>query len=149
MSIVWTPALDETLRRMWREGALMKEIAEATGTSRNSVYRRSATLRLGTHPQATKKRTMNEKTKAQLLKMRDEGFSVTEMSRAVKFSTSSVSRFLSNDGDRMPRYVPTHCITVPQSVLADRERRYQLEPRDLTAAIFGDPLPGMSALDRR
>ena len=33
--------------------------------------------------------------------------------------------------------------------LADRDRRAQLEPRDLTAWFFGDPLPGMSALDRR
>jgi hypothetical protein len=33
--------------------------------------------------------------------------------------------------------------------LADRDRRAELEPRDLTAAFFGDPLPGMSALDRR
>ena len=33
--------------------------------------------------------------------------------------------------------------------LADRDRRAKLEPRDLTAWFFGDPLPGMSALDRR
>jgi len=33
--------------------------------------------------------------------------------------------------------------------LADRDRRANLEPRDLTAWFFGDPLPGMSALDRR
>jgi hypothetical protein len=32
--------------------------------------------------------------------------------------------------------------------LADRDRRANLEPRDLTAWFFGDPLPGMSALDR-
>ena len=32
--------------------------------------------------------------------------------------------------------------------LADRDRRAALEPRDLTAWFF-DPLPGMSALDRR
>ena len=32
--------------------------------------------------------------------------------------------------------------------LADRDRRAKLEPRDLTAWFFGDPLPGMSALDR-
>ena len=31
--------------------------------------------------------------------------------------------------------------------LADRDRRTKLEPRDLTAWFFGDPLPGMSALD--
>jgi hypothetical protein len=34
--------------------------------------------------------------------------------------------------------------------LADRDRREALrEPQSLTAAFFGDPLPGMSALDRR
>jgi hypothetical protein len=33
--------------------------------------------------------------------------------------------------------------------LADRDRRAKLEPRDLTAWFFGDPLPGLLALDRR
>jgi hypothetical protein len=34
--------------------------------------------------------------------------------------------------------------------LADRDRLYQLrEQQSLTAAFFGDPLPGRSALDRR
>jgi hypothetical protein len=33
--------------------------------------------------------------------------------------------------------------------LADRDRRAKLEPSDLTAWFFGDPLPGMSALDLR
>ena len=30
--------------------------------------------------------------------------------------------------------------------LADRDRRAKLEPGDLTAWFFGDPLPGMSAI---
>jgi hypothetical protein len=33
--------------------------------------------------------------------------------------------------------------------LADRDHRAKLEPRDLTAWFFGDPLPGISALDQR
>jgi hypothetical protein len=34
--------------------------------------------------------------------------------------------------------------------MADRDRREELrEQQSLTAGIFGDPLPGMSALDRR
>jgi hypothetical protein len=34
--------------------------------------------------------------------------------------------------------------------LADRDRREALrDQQSLTAAFFGDPLPGMSALDRR
>jgi hypothetical protein len=47
-------------------------------------------------------------------------------------------------------------VTVPPSfapsplALADRDRREALrDQQSLTAAFFGDPLPGMSALDRR
>jgi hypothetical protein len=37
----------------------------------------------------------------------------------------------------------------PLAVLADRDHRMAIAPRDTTAAILGDPLPGLSALDRR
>lgn len=40
-------------------------------------------------------------------------------------------------------------VHIPAPVLAARDARLALSPRDLTAAIAGDPLPGMSALDRR
>lgn len=40
-------------------------------------------------------------------------------------------------------------VIVPDHVKAERDRRLALRPRDLTAAIAGDPLPGMSALERR
>lgn len=39
--------------------------------------------------------------------------------------------------------------SIPDSVLVDRDRRYHLAPRNLTAAFFGDPLPGYSAAERR
>jgi hypothetical protein len=36
------------------------------------------------------------------------------------------------------------------AALRDRDRRYELRAQQsLTAAFFGDPLPGRSALDRR
>jgi hypothetical protein len=38
---------------------------------------------------------------------------------------------------------------IPPEVLADRDRRRDLQPQDYTAEFFGDPLPGYSALDRR
>ena len=44
-------------------------------------------------------------------------------------------------------YVPS--FTPPNEVLLDRELRTKLQPRSLTAAIMGDPLPGFSALDRK
>ena len=36
-----------------------------------------------------------------------------------------------------------------EDLLAERDRRARIAPRDLTAALLGDPLPGFSALDRR
>ena len=38
---------------------------------------------------------------------------------------------------------------VPKSVLIERDKRLLQAPRDLTAALQGDPLPGRSALDMR
>jgi len=37
----------------------------------------------------------------------------------------------------------------PAELIADRDYRSGLPPRDLSAAFFGDPLPGYSALERR
>ena len=44
--------------------------------------------------------------------------------------------------DVQPMIAPAH-------VLAERDARLALHPRDITAAIAGDPLPGNSALDRK
>lgn len=38
---------------------------------------------------------------------------------------------------------------VCEKALADRDVRKYIAPRDLSAAFFGDPLPGYSALDKR
>ena len=38
---------------------------------------------------------------------------------------------------------------IPAHVLIERDMRENISPRDLTAVLCGDPLPGMSALDRR
>jgi Holliday junction resolvase RusA-like endonuclease len=38
---------------------------------------------------------------------------------------------------------------IPADVLADRERRRKLSHQTVTAAFFGDPLPGCSHLERR
>ncbi len=40
-------------------------------------------------------------------------------------------------------------VTIPDERDLDRRHRQTLEPRDLTAAFMGDPLPGYSALERR
>jgi hypothetical protein len=43
---------------------------------------------------------------------------------------------------------PDRVRDIPDSVLVDRERRYAAEQR-LEHVLFGDPLPGYSALDRK
>ena len=52
-------------------------------------------------------------------------------------------------GDEPARLALSPSVRPCPVALADRDRRAELEPRDLTAWFFGDPLPGMSALDRR
>ena len=52
-------------------------------------------------------------------------------------------------GDEAARLALSPSVRPCPLALADRDRRAELEPRDLTAWFFGDPLPGMSALDRR
>ena len=147
---MWTPERDEILRRMWREGALLREIAAATGSSTNAARRRSESKRLGIHPKSTRKRSMNAKTKAALIEMHGDGLTVTEMARATGFSLSTVSEFLRKSGCPRVRYITAQdTIKIPQSVLDDREMRYRFAPRDLTAVLMGDPPVGLSALERR
>lgn len=43
---------------------------------------------------------------------------------------------------------PTSHLAVPQAVIAERDYRQALEHPTITAAFFGDPKPGYSALDR-
>jgi hypothetical protein len=40
-------------------------------------------------------------------------------------------------------------VVAPDHVLAERDQTLARAPRDLIAAIMGDPLPGRSALDRK
>ncbi len=48
----------------------------------------------------------------------------------------------------IPKIVPAQ-LGPPDCVLAERDRRRELEPSSITARLMGDPLPGRSALDRR
>jgi len=150
MKVTWTPARDEMLRRMWRDGVPQKEIAKATETTVDMVQGRSRKLLLGAHPRCTNGRRMNAKTKALIVEMRANGARLSEISRAVKFNPSTISLFLK--GMEMPLHLQRETVIhveIPQRVLEERERRYNLAPRDLTAMLLGDPLPGMSALERR
>ena len=54
-----------------------------------------------------------------------------------------------NELERGCKPIPPSFVPSPMA-LADRDRREALrDQQSLTAAFFGDPLPGMSALDQR
>src|SRR5258708_32651 len=57
------------------------------------------------------------------------------------------------DKTKFPRQQPNHKVAermiANEARMRDRDYRAGLEPRDLSAALFGDPLPGYSALERR
>lgn len=45
----------------------------------------------------------------------------------------------------VPKFYP---LQIPVEVLADRKKRAGLFPRDITARLLGDPLPGYSEAER-
>jgi hypothetical protein len=75
--------------------------------------------------------------------MRREGRSKREIARVLGRRLSSVCDRLNGKPSPAPPRV------VPDEVRAEHAHRAALAPRDLTAAICGDPLPGYSALDKR
>jgi len=68
---------------------------------------------------------------------------------AVKWLRAEQRRRYAQTYARRPEIDHVRMIDVPPDALAERDRRAQVPPRDLTAAVCGDPLPGYSALDRR
>ena len=48
----WSPAEDQTLKRMWLVDVRCRHIAEALGRTRNSVISRANRLELGRHGRA-------------------------------------------------------------------------------------------------
>jgi DNA-binding CsgD family transcriptional regulator len=79
--------------------------------------------------------------------MRREGKTIEQIARHLGRSRETISEACKG----LARIVihDAHVVAIPDHVLTERDRRLAQPPRDLTAAIAGDPLPGESALDRR
>jgi len=93
---------------------------------------------------------------ATLKKMRRESKSYADIATATGRTIKAVQVKvinMRNGRDQSARIHPDgRVLSVNQpteDVLIERNKRLALSPRDLTAAMFGDPLPGYSALERR
>lgn len=102
---------------------------------------------------------MTEDQYRQALRLKQDGLSTYAIARVLGVKRTAVRyRFDNPPETRRPRNVPRPRMwdadeevnrpVVTEQERADREHRYTLFPRDLTAALLGDPLPGYSALDR-
>jgi IS30 family transposase len=78
--------------------------------------------------------------------LRREGKTIEQIARHLGRSRETISEACKG----LARIViqDVHVVSVPEHVLTERDQRLARQPRDLTAAIAGDPLPGRSALDR-
>ena len=79
--------------------------------------------------------------------MRRESRTIEQIARHLNRSRALVSKACKGYARVVQQQAQV--VNVPACVLAEREARLALSPRNLTAAIAGDPLPGMSALERR
>ena len=89
--------------------------------------------------------TPDEIHTAQLL--RREGKTFGQIGRRLGRSREAIRDACKGLAHTVVHNVPS--VGVPDHVLAEREQCLARQPRDLTAAIVGDPLPGRSALDRK
>lgn len=89
---------------------------------------------------------------ALVLVMRAAGRTMVEMAQVIGLPRSAIQRRIAREYPnprKIFRITTYKNKFVPDEVVAERDARKRLQPRDLTAAFFGDPLPGYSALDRR
>lgn len=115
----WTPEEWERAKQLMAEGAGYDKIAERLGRSRKAV--KSKFQEMNRSPKQKEAKLEYQRRK------RSEGKGVGREAAGIR------------DQHEMP------CA----EIFIERNRRLSLAPKSLTAAFFGDPLPGYSALDRR
>lgn len=95
-------------------------------------------------------RPWTEEDMATARKLYAEHQNYNAVARIMDRSPSTVGEWLQGlRGSRRVSRVNKEETMIPADVLADRAKRMQLAPRDLTAALMGDPLPSYSYLERR
>lgn len=76
-----------------------------------------------------------------------------EIAKTLGVTACAVRAKASKLGLSAPRGTPVTHVVVSESLLAEQVRRLKAEippdTRDLTARMFGDPIPGRRAIDKR
>ncbi|MES2671599.1 MAG: hypothetical protein V4673_14440 [Pseudomonadota bacterium] len=102
----------------------------------------------------TKKLPWTDEEVAELFRLRDVEQLMfkdidVRLNRRAGASWQKYDAVASANGKRIKPEPGAITISVTEQQIAERAARAALSHRTLTAAFFGDPLPGYSALDRR
>lgn len=90
----------------------------------------------------------SQEIREQAVRMRESGMYLKDISKALGPAPRTITDWFLGYGARVYNDAADH-VRVPPQVLEDRERRYAMPMRDLTAALQGDPPVGRSALEMR
>jgi hypothetical protein len=74
-------------------------------------------------------------------------YTIEEITAGLRRLKDSANRARKNNHIGMPHGYYVKPVDIPELVIADRDRRATLVPRDLTAKLLGDPLPTLSAAE--
>lgn len=116
----WTPEELQTLTTLMGR-PLREQMAALPGRSKDSIIDKRRILRM-TPEQKAKMRAMQ---------------------------TARAKTYYGKHFTKVEYFLPSTGATASSDMLRERDKRVAIPPRDLTAALCGDPLPGFSALDRR
>ncbi|HEX7895472.1 MAG TPA: hypothetical protein VF447_14840 [Terriglobales bacterium] len=136
------------LKKLVNDNTPNADIAERLGRSVLSVKAKIARLAM---PKRLAVRTSwTDEASKQLLKLRDEmGLGWTEIGKRLDRAGSSChTRYYLLKNPSTPHKVFQR-EPLDEGAYKDRSRRLSISHASLTAAFFGDPLPGYSALDKR
>lgn len=154
----WTDAEVDRLKHLYRTKRTAEQIAELMGTTRSAICGKIYRLRRGvgnrskykTSGYCLNKRPWEDDEIRRALFLRyEKGKTYKEIGAELGRTENAVESKISTTRIDMLEIRNERAIEIPDEVLADRDRRLQSHYRDLSAAIFGDPVIGQSALDRR
>jgi len=152
----WTAEDDRKLRQFRSNGITYDVIADAFGRTERACINRMEKLNrraaFGEKPKAAP-RAFTDAEVAAIVRMRDvERREFKDIDSALRRNPGvCCQKYQQVKGLQAPprRLDDVRNADVPPACAADRDERLTLSHTTITAAFFGDPLPGRSALDMR
>jgi hypothetical protein len=157
--LLWTDEQTAVLREMRERGCSFEEIGRAVGRTKSSTKERWRWINMPHESRTRRKDRINTSrvtpwTKAEmdhLLLLRDKyrkGWDeIAKVMGRPSGTVYSKYYYIKNLYTGPREAVGTKAI--PQPIVDAWRQRMATAPRDITAALMGDPLPGHSALERR